>query len=150
MPTTVLDFKESTQTFVFDDIQGPVVPSLLRQFSAPIKLFPVGGGSPNEEDLAFSAASDTDGFNKWESGQALMQSLVFQIMDGTPLEETPTYKYVKEAFQRTLTDYDSEDYSILAYALTLPTEGTLIELVEAGQVDPIKIHGKSNSKWIPF
>ncbi len=139
LPTTVLDFTKDTQTFVFDNIGGPVVPSLLRQFSAPIKLFSESGVE-NEEDMAFLAASDTDGFNKWESGQALMQSLVFQIMDGTELEETATWKYVKEAFQRTLTDYDSEDYSILAYALTLPTEGTLIELVEAGKVDPLAIH----------
>eukprot|EP00533_Pseudo-nitzschia_delicatissima_P000453 CAMPEP_0116104756 /NCGR_PEP_ID=MMETSP0327-20121206/14639_1 /TAXON_ID=44447 /ORGANISM="Pseudo-nitzschia delicatissima, Strain B596" /LENGTH=960 /DNA_ID=CAMNT_0003597057 /DNA_START=255 /DNA_END=3137 /DNA_ORIENTATION=- len=139
LSTQVLDLKESTQTFVFEDIEGPVVPSLLRQFSAPIKLNPVDGNE-NEEDLAFLAASDTDGFNKWESGQALMKSLVFQIMDGTPLEETATWKYVKEAFERTLTDYDSKDYSILAYALTLPTEGTLIELVESGTVDPIAIH----------
>ena len=139
LPTTVLDFTENTQTFVFDDIEGPVVPSLLRQFSAPIKLFSESGVE-NEEDMAFLAASDTDGFNKWESGQALMQSLVFQIMDGTELEETATWKYVKEAFQRTLTDYDSEDYSILAYALTLPTEGTLVELVESGKVDPLAIH----------
>ena len=144
LPTTVLDFKETTQTFVFEDIAGPVVPSLLRQFSSPVKLFPANGGSENEEDLAFLAASDTDGFNKWESGQALMQSLVFQIMEGKTsslsLEESPTYNYVKEAFARTLNDYDSEDYSILAYALTLPTEGTLIELVESGKVDPIAIH----------
>jgi len=139
LPTRVLDLKEAKQEFVFEDIAGPVVPSLLRQFSAPIKLFSADE-KENEEDMAFLAAYDTDGFNKWESGQALMKSLVFQMMDGTPLEETVTWSYVKEAFERTLTDYDSEDYSILAYALTLPTEGTLIELVESGTVDPIAIH----------
>jgi aminopeptidase N len=140
LPTTVLDLKEATQTFVFDSIEGPVVPSLLRQFSAPIKLFPSDGKTENETDLAFLAARDTDGFNKWESGQALLKSLVFQVMDGTSLEDTKTWGYVKEAFQRTLTDYDSEDYSILAYALTLPSEGTLIELVDEGSVDPLAIH----------
>jgi len=146
LPTTVLDFTQETQTFEFEDVPGPVVPSLLRQFSAPIKLVPESSGDENEnneEDMAFLAASDTDGFNKWESGQALMKSLIFRIMDETTpleLEETPTWKHVREAFERTLTDYDSEDYSILAYALTLPTEGTLVELVESGKVDPLAIH----------
>jgi len=43
LATTVLDFKEDTQTFAFDGIEGDVVPSLLRQFSAPIKLVPSSG-----------------------------------------------------------------------------------------------------------
>jgi len=140
LPTTVLDLKETTQTFVVDDIDGPVVPSLLRQFSAPIKLVPSEGRSENESDLAFLAARDTDGFNKWEAGQALMKSLIFQVMDGNPLEEAETWNYVKEAFQRTIGDAESQDYSILAYALTLPSEGTLTELVEADVVDPLAIH----------
>jgi len=143
LSTTVLDFVEDTQTFTFDNIEGPVVPSLLRQFSAPIKLFRHSDqGGDEETDLAFLAASDTDGFNKWESGQALAKSLIFQIMnEGKPLlEDTVTWGYVKEAFARTLTNYDSSDYSILAYALTLPSEGTLIELVEEGKVDPLAIN----------
>jgi len=134
LPTKVLDFREDVQTFEFDEIAGPVVPSLLRQFSAPIKLV----GEDDEEGLAFLAARDTDGFNKWEAGQALMTSLVFQVMDGKALETTETWSYVREAFKRTLAS-DSKDHSILAYALTLPSEGTLTELIE-GDVDPLAIH----------
>jgi len=144
LPTTVLDLKEELQTFVFEGIDGPVVPSLLRQFSAPIKLVPSGGEGrsidDDEEGLSFLAARDTDGFNKWESGQALMTSLVFQVMDGSELEDTATWGYVQKAFQRTIGDSDSKDYSILAYALTLPSEGTLAELVKGDVVDPLAIH----------
>jgi aminopeptidase N len=140
LSTTVLDLKDTTQTFVFDNMDGPVVPSLLRQFSAPIKLVPSGGRSENESDLAFLAARDTDGFNKWEAGQALSKSLIFQVMDGTALDDSETWNYVQEAFQRTIGDAASTDYSILAYALTLPSEGTLTELVEGDAVDPLAIH----------
>jgi aminopeptidase N len=61
--TTVLDLKEESQTFTFDGLDGAVVPSLLRTFSAPIKLVPAVG-EVDQEELAFLAARDTDGFNR--------------------------------------------------------------------------------------
>jgi aminopeptidase N len=139
VPTTVLDFKKEKQTFEFDnlDLRGDVVPSILRQFSAPVKLV-AASGEQDEEAFAFLAARDTDGFNKWESGQVLFTNLIFQVMDGKDKKTSKTWDYVKEAFKRTLNDYESKDYSILAYALNLPTEGTLAELVNV--VDPIAIH----------
>jgi len=149
LSTTVLNMKEDTQTFVFDDIDvsdsDGIVPSLLRGFSAPIKLIPSSthnnGNGVDEETLAYLAAHDTDGFNKWESGQALGTSLIFQVMDGKEddMTKTKTWTYVKEAFQRSLENYDSEDYSILAYELSLPTQGALTELI-SGDVDPLAIH----------
>eukprot|EP00535_Pseudo-nitzschia_heimii_P008719 CAMPEP_0197181820 /NCGR_PEP_ID=MMETSP1423-20130617/5987_1 /TAXON_ID=476441 /ORGANISM="Pseudo-nitzschia heimii, Strain UNC1101" /LENGTH=1006 /DNA_ID=CAMNT_0042632139 /DNA_START=229 /DNA_END=3249 /DNA_ORIENTATION=- len=155
LPTTVLNFRETDQEFVFDDVRGPVVPSLLRQFSAPIKLVPVGGEEDQEEALAFLAASDTDGFNRWEAGQTLMTNLIFELMSAAAssaddggdanaaeavLGSSPTWNHVKEAFERTILDSDSPDRSILAYALTLPSEGALTELVPSGtHVDPIAI-----------
>merc|ERR1719464_876999 len=56
------------------------------------------------------------------------------------ITKTKTWTYVKEAFERTLNDYESIDYSILAYALTIPSQGTLVELMKEGTVDPIAIH----------
>jgi len=134
VPTTVLNLKEMTQEFSFSDLKGAAVPSILRQFSAPVKLVPASGNE-DEEALAFLAARDTDGFNKWEAGQKLFTNLIFQAQDGEMTEET--YSYAREAFGRTLTDKVSKDYSIIAYALMLPSEGTLAELVEV--VDPIAI-----------
>ena len=140
LPTAVLELKEMTQTFEFDGVSGDVVPSILRQFSAPVKLFQAaedgGEGEPDEESLAFLAARDTDGFNKWEAGQQLYTSLIFQIMDEKKSDQT--YAYVKEAFGRTLADKESTDYSIIAYALILPSESTMAELVDV--VDPVAIH----------
>eukprot|EP00532_Pseudo-nitzschia_australis_P006142 CAMPEP_0168178254 /NCGR_PEP_ID=MMETSP0139_2-20121125/8993_1 /TAXON_ID=44445 /ORGANISM="Pseudo-nitzschia australis, Strain 10249 10 AB" /LENGTH=965 /DNA_ID=CAMNT_0008097567 /DNA_START=218 /DNA_END=3115 /DNA_ORIENTATION=- len=145
LATTVLDLKEETQVFEFENLEREVVPSLLRQFSAPVKLVPANNAPVDEELLAFLAARDTDGFNKWESGQALARSLIFQVMNGSgnavdDLAST-TWTSVKEAFERTITDTDSTDFSVLAYALTLPTEGTLQEFVDKGTpVDPLAIH----------
>jgi aminopeptidase N len=133
VPTTVLSLKEMEQTFEFSDLKGDVVPSILRQFSAPVKLVSASG-EDDQEALAFLAARDTDGFNRWEAGQKLMTSVIFQTMEGKPSEKT--YDYVKDAFKRTLTE-KSKDFSIIAYALILPSEGTLAEFVDV--VDPIAI-----------
>jgi len=135
VPTTVLDLKEEKQTFTFDGLKGDVVLSLLRGFSAPVKLAPESG-VVDEEAMAFLAARDTDGFNKWEAGQNLQTSFIFQTMKGEPSEKT--MEFVNEAFGRTLTDNETKDYSIQAYNLMLPTESTLAEDMDI--VDPLGIH----------
>lgn len=138
--TKILDLKEKEQTFEFIGINGDVLPSILRGFSAPVKLFRADpdGDAPTseEEDLAFLAARDTDGFNRWEAGQKLYTSLIFQTLEGKQ-EGSRTNDYVMKAFGRALS-MDSSDYSIQAYALTLPSESSLAE--EMDVVDPVALH----------
>lgn len=57
VPTKVLDLKEETQTFEFSGLEGDVLPSVLRGFSAPVKLF--GSSEDEEKDWAFLAANDS-------------------------------------------------------------------------------------------
>jgi aminopeptidase N len=136
VPTTVLNLKQETQAFIFDGLEGEVIPSILRDFSAPVKLAPAFG--PEDETLfAFLAAHDTDGFNKWESGQKLFTSFIFQIMREEDNHLRQTEAFVYEAFGRTLADETITDYSIKAYSLTLPTESGLFEELEV--VDPIAV-----------
>lgn len=135
VPTKVLELKEEKQTFEFPGLKGDVVPSILRDFSAPVKLVSESGEN-DEESLAFLAARDTDGFNKWEAGQVLYTDAIFQNMRDEVSDKTLDYVY--EAFGRTLADEETTDYSIQAYALTLPSESTLAEEVDV--VDPIAIH----------
>ena len=131
----VLELKEKKQTFEFKDLKGDVVPSILRGFSAPVKLVSASG-EVDEESLSFLASDDTDGFNRWEAGQKLYTSLIFQTMAGE--QKDSTLKYAMEAFERTLSGKKLSDYSIQAYALMLPSEGTLAEEVDV--IDPAAIH----------
>lgn len=133
VPTKVLNLKETEQTFEFPGLEGDVMPSVLRGFSAPVKL--VGSSSDEEKDWAFLAANDSDGFNRWECGQKLYTNIILQTMRGELSEKTQ--EYVFEAFQRTLA-LDTTDYSIQAYALVMPTESTLAEELEV--VDPVALH----------
>jgi aminopeptidase N len=134
--TKVLDLKEKEQTFEFNGLDGDVLPSILRGFSAPVKLVRAEADASEEEDLAFLAARDTDGFNRWEAGQKLYTSLIFQTLEGKQ-GESKTSDYVEEAFGRAL-NMDGSDYSVQAYALTLPSESTLAE--EMTVVDPVALH----------
>ena len=134
VPTTVLDLKEDQQTFTFDGLNGDVVLSLLRDFSAPVKLVSATG-IVDEASMAFLAARDTDDFNRWEAGQNLYTSIIFQTMKDSASEAT--LNYVNDAFERALTN-ESSDFSIQAYNLILPTESTLAEDMDI--VDPIGIH----------
>jgi len=135
VPTKVLELKETTQSFEFKGVKGNVVPSILRGFSAPVKIVSSTDSKEDEEALAFLAAHDTDGFNKWEAGQKLYTSLIFQNLKGE--DATQTLDYVSEAFGRTLASDPGNDYSIKAYALSLPSEAGLSE--ELDVVDPVAL-----------
>lgn len=134
VPTKVLELQEKEHTFEFPGLDGDVLPSVLRGFSAPVKL--VGASADEEQDWAFLAANDTDGYNRWESGQKLYTSLIFQTMRGEG-SESMTMEYVYEAFARTLA-LDTDDYSIQAYGLILPSESSMAE--ELDIVDPVALH----------
>ena len=136
LPTTVLHLREDEQVFEFDGLRGDVVPSILRDFSAPVKLVSSNCNKEEEEEmLAFLAARDTDGFNKWEAGQKIYTSLIVQTLAGGGQSQSDaTLKYALEAFGRTLTATTTDDCSIQAYALTLPSESALAEDLDV--VDP--------------
>ena len=55
VPTTVLQLTEKTQSFGFPSLKGDVVPSLLRNWSAPVKLNP-SSGVVDEAELSFLAS----------------------------------------------------------------------------------------------
>mmetsp|Transcript_29607 Transcript_29607/g.62794 ORF Transcript_29607/g.62794 Transcript_29607/m.62794 type:complete len:938 (+) Transcript_29607:136-2949(+) len=143
--TTVLQLKESTQTFHFPGLNGDVLPSLLRNFSAPVKLVPASG-TVDESGLAFLASRDTDGFNRWDSGQKLYEAAILKVMNKEPYDET--LNHVLETFGRTLKDEEISDDSIRAYALILPAEATLAESVAVIDPPAIRIARKDVKKSI--
>jgi aminopeptidase N len=132
--TVILELKEAKQTFDFSDLKGDVVPSILRNFSAPVKLVPAS--DIDESELAFLACHDTDGFNRWDSAQRLYTCAILKVMGQE--ESKSTIDLVHQTFGKTLTDETISDDSIRAYALKLPSESTLAESVEV--IDPPAIH----------
>ena len=135
--TRVLRLTASEQTFNFVGLpvgEAPPVPSLLRDFSAPVELV---RETPRDE-LAFLMANDSDSFNRWEAGQRLAQQVIEELMEqaasGAELAVDPLYL---DAFRRTLVDPEL-DSRLKAEAMALPSEAYLAE--QNTPMDPGAIH----------
>ncbi|MDH5471939.1 MAG: aminopeptidase N [Gammaproteobacteria bacterium] len=129
----ILEVTEVEQQFVFADIQRPVVPSLLRNFSAPVKLI----HNLSDVDLAFLVANDTDEFNCWNSSQQLAVNTILTLINnyqqGKSLQLDDDFV---RAFKAVLNNPDL-DKALAARVLTLPGEDYLAELMPVVDVDAI-------------
>jgi aminopeptidase N len=132
--TTVLRVTKKEEEFVFSDIHERPVPSLLRGYSAPIRL----ESDLSVNDLFFLLAHDSDEFNRWEAGQLLarklMLSLVADFQQNKPLVLNPEFV---NGLRSILID-SSLDKEFVARAITLPGEGEIMDLMEVA--DPDAVH----------
>lgn len=132
--STVLRVTKKEEEFVFCDIFERPIPSLLRGYSAPIRL----ESDLSDSDLFFLLAHDSDEFNRWESGQVLarklMLSLVADFQQSKPLTLNP--KFV-QGLKSILCD-PSLDKEFIAKAITLPGEGEIMDMMEVA--DPDAVH----------
>ena len=130
----VLELTQREQTFRFVGLPERPVPSLLRGFSAPVKL----KLERARAELAFLAAHDSDPFNRWDAGQELAMQLLLELAGeaqaGRPLRLDPV---LVEVARRVLGD-ERLDPSLQALALGLPAEQQLAQ--EVTVVDPDAIH----------
>ncbi|XP_078427665.1 peptidase M1 family protein [Wolffia australiana] len=132
--TTVLKVKNKEAEFVFADIPERPIPSLLRGFSAPIRL----DSDLSDDDLFFLLSHDSDGFNRWEAGQILSRKLMLSLMENFQQKKDLALnpKFV-EGFRAILCD-PSLDKEFIAKAVTLPGEGEIMDLMEVA--DPDAVH----------
>ena len=75
LPSTVLQLTKAEQEFVFENIAETPILSLLRDFSAPVKV----EHSQTDEDLTFLMAHDTDAFTKWNVADQLSSSVILSL-----------------------------------------------------------------------
>jgi aminopeptidase N len=130
----VLDFTEARQTFAFTGVDTPVVPSLLRGFSAPVILTTAHSTS----DLIFLAGHDNDPFNRWDACQKVYTQAILEIHERKGGTDGPNTRAAVEIAGNLLANRQLSD-GFLALALQLPGEGTLMEAVK-GLVDPVALH----------
>ena len=129
----VLAVTDAEQTFTFVDIAEQPLPSLLRGFSAPVKLsFPY-----SRDQLMFLMQHDTDGFNRWDAGQQLsvqvLQEMIGQYQRG---ESLAMDSRLLTALASVL-DNTELDPAMVAEMLSLPSEAYLAEISEIADVDAI-------------
>lgn len=127
--TRILNVTEAEQTFLFGGMHEKPVASILRGFSAPVKL----ETDQSNEDLLFLMAHDTDGFNRWDAGQQYLKRLIFDIVDG---KTSTVPQNCVDAFGLLIANRQL-DRGLLAKALTLPEESYLAQFSSAVDVDGI-------------
>lgn len=132
----VIELTEAEQTFVFEGVQEKPVPSLLRGFSAPVKLH----YDYSRADLVLLMSRDSDGFNRWEASQQLGLQAINAAMQayqqGSDLTGWCVDTDLVAAYRSVLQD-ESLDQAMVAYMLSLPSEAYLSELAEVIDVEAI-------------
>ena len=132
-----LELTEPVHSFKFKNLGGRPVPSLLRRFSAPVKV----DISLSEVDLTFLLAKDNDLFNRWEAGQQLAAQVIQQQIDLKEGDTQPVSSGVIAAFGGVLAEPDL-DPAMVAQILQLPGEATLAEQQKV--IDPERIYQARN------
>lgn len=131
--TRVLAVDQPEQTFTFVEVPEQPLPSLLRGFSAPVKLdFPY-----SRDQLMFLMQHDSDGFNRWEAGQQLSVQVLQEMIGQHQRGEALQLDQRLVAALRSLLDDESLDQAMVAEMLSLPSEAYLTEISDVADVDAI-------------
>ena len=117
--------RRRTNRFEFVDVASPPVPSLLRDFSAPVKLIGL-----SQDRLRFLAAHDTDPFVRWESGQQFAAIGAARHGRRHPAGRAPE---VDPALIEAMASALEQEPAFAAEALSLPGEATLADRMDGGR-----------------
>jgi aminopeptidase N len=133
----IFKLTEKEQVLVFANVKEEPVPSLLRDFSAPIKL----NYDYSRDQLLFLMKYDSDGFNRWDAGQNLALDVIYQVMAQQDEGVEPEVDSRLIDAYRGLLQQDDLDYAMLAKMLILPSISYIAETQ-----DEIDIHGINKAR----
>lgn len=131
--SNVLDVKQAKQTFRFEQVKQSPIPSLLREFSAPVKL----EYAYSDEELIFLMVHARNEFARWDAGQMLLakyiRTNVERVQQGQPVELAES---VIDAFRGVLLS-DNLDAEFVAEMLSLPSHNEVSGWYKRVDVDAI-------------
>ena len=144
--TAVLVLREARGRFILSGVGAArPVPSLLRGFSAPVKLEAEG---VSDTDYVFLLAHDSDPFCRWEAGQSLARTLLLSQLAHKQAHGSGAELSIPTSFLDAMAAVlasgaaPGADKAFVARALSLPSEGEISEAVpaSAGGADTDAIH----------
>ena len=126
-PTTLLELTQNEQSFEFKGLESKPIPSVLREFSAPVYL------EQNIDDAqrTFLLAHDTDPFNRWEAGNALMQSCLQRMAQNNTPPDTSLLDGLLAVFRD-----ENLDPAFRALTLKVPQEEEIARAIHAAGAHP--------------
>ncbi len=126
-PSYLLVLNEPSTTLTFSQVGQAPVPSLLRDFTAPVRL----QVDLSLDDWAVLLANDTDPFNQWEAAQQMALGILLPAIKG---EHTPEQtQALTEQFVKALgavLHSPGLDPAFKEVVLTLPSQAYLAEQLE--------------------
>lgn len=135
--TQILEMTEREQSFTFDNVASRPVPSILRGFSAPVKLTT----DLTDDDLRLLQLKDTDGFNKWEAGQTLALRNIERVMANSDANIAQFIDDFGVIIEQAI--IATEDKALFARALTLPTIAVIAQtqtVIDPAAIDNARTH----------
>lgn len=125
----VLELTEAEHTFVFERVGEPPVPSLLRNFSAPVKLI----YDYSRDELLRLMNADEDGFCRWDACQQLGVAVMRDLMADSAAQVDAR---LITGLRAVLED-PALDPAMVSLMLALPSEAYMAELADIVDVDAI-------------
>ncbi len=132
--TRTFVLSQPSETLTFINVDSAPVPSLLRDFSAPVVL----DYAYSDDELLTLLAHDSDAFNRWEAGQRLALARAIKAITAA---ESPGNEVLDDAYLRAMRQVLADPHLDAAFkelVLTLPSETYLAEQLDV--VDPQRIH----------
>ena len=127
----VIELTTPARSLRFEDVAPGTVPSLLRGFSAPVRL----STDATDADLVTLMTHDEDAFNRWDAAQTVLSRLILDGLRGGGADPAA----LRDALAATV-ETGRRDPAFAALVLALPTVGELAH--EVGRdVDPDALHG---------
>jgi len=132
--TLIVHVKDTETRVRVSGLEERPVVSLLRHFSAPVKV----RMKSHEEDLAFLACNDSDGFSRWDAMQRLSCARLEAMGTGGSLGDVLPRLYETLLLRARTAADDGEEKALYAAMFALPAEPYLYEL--AAEIDVEGIH----------
>ena len=126
----IFELSGHSRRIVFTEVAQSPVPSLLRGFSAPVRV----EANLRDADLLHLAAHDSDTFNRWQAVQSLAVKLLIRSVEalraGLPCRDEPAFAAAVGAALA----HNRADPALAAQIIALPSEADLAREI-AGDVD---------------
>ncbi|MCB5184289.1 aminopeptidase N [Methylobacillus gramineus] len=135
--TQVLEINMREQSFTFDHVSTRPVPSILRGFSAPVKLTT----DLSDNDLRLLQLKDTDGFNKWEAGQTIALRTIQRVIADPETDITQFIDDFGLLIDQGISNHG--DKALLARALSLPSLSVIAQaqdVIDPAAIDTARTH----------
>ncbi len=116
--TCVLIVSQPEQTFTFEKVPQKPIPSLLRDFSAPVTV----EYAYTDEELAYLLEHDADPFARWNAGQLLATRVIVELSELMLAQKTVTQPTLLINAFAMLLERGGDDLSFLSRLLMLPSE----------------------------